>query len=459
MGPDDGDGRQGFDRVLQPRSQHELQVLRYLKRIRTAAHWDARTQTMVSARPYEGVIRVGSGHELKQADMFDGSDPYCEVFWSDERVGTTRCIEDSLNPAWNECFRILVEPARMNTLRVKLFDHDDEAFDDDPDFLGEAVLSGVGADALPRAMTDVPLQKEQGPARVIHTANHSYVEDQSVSGRVEVQYVPMKKLAAEQARRDQILARAERKAKARRAARRGGLRTPSLGGAGESGGGGGGGGRWGSRQQLLPPPSPASVAQKSAVLGVTTQTHRSKALDLSFRGIVSLVNERRKMPARPDAPEPHTFEDAVAEAGLREWAAEGWQVPPGPSAGWSAVRAGDEEGSGWGAQPPPQHGGRLSSTSLPSLGGAGRGRRSHGSSGGRVGGRRAGGVLAVTDQVKLAHNKLQSLAGVGEALRPYLWRHQLATVSSLDLSSNLLRQVSVPPPQRQPPMEDIRKSY
>ena len=160
MGPDDGDGRQGFDRVLQPRSQHELQVLRYLKRIRTAAHWDARTQTMVSARPYEGVIRVGSGHELKQADMFDGSDPYCEVFWNDERVGTTRCIEDSLNPAWNECFRILVEPARMNTLRVKLFDHDDEAFDDDPDFLGEAVLSGVGADALPRAMTDVPLQKE-----------------------------------------------------------------------------------------------------------------------------------------------------------------------------------------------------------------------------------------------------------------------------------------------------------
>jgi hypothetical protein len=47
-------------------------------------------------------------------------------------------------------------------------------------------------------------------------------------------------------------------------------------------------------------------------------------------------------------------------------------------------------------------------------------------------------MLAVIDQVKLSHNKLRSLAGMGVALQPYLWRHDLYTVTLLDLSSNLL---------------------
>ena len=61
----------------------------------------------------------------------------------------------------------------------------------------------------------------------------------------------------------------------------------------------------------LPPPSPASVAQKSATLGVTAQTHRSKVLDLSFQGIVGFEKLRKTAFMRPDEVLPWTWWDAV----------------------------------------------------------------------------------------------------------------------------------------------------
>ena len=181
--------RLGFGRILKPRSQREQQIVRYLKRIRTQFIWDELTQRMTATRPFEGVIRIGSGYELKTADMFDGSDPYCEVYWNEERVGCTRVVDDDLNPSFNECFRILIEPMRKNTLRVVVYDYDDALFDDDPDFMGEVVLEGVGAQALPsgKEATSFELTADKGPPKVIHTANHSYVEDNSVSGRLELQ--------------------------------------------------------------------------------------------------------------------------------------------------------------------------------------------------------------------------------------------------------------------------------
>ena len=45
--------------------------------------------------------------------------------------------------------------------------------------------------------------------------------------------------------------------------------------------------------------------------------------------------------------------------------------------------------------------------------------------------------------MKLSHNGLQALKGLGEKLSPFLWRHDLATVTSLDLSKNQLDGIDV----------------
>ena len=36
------------------------------------------------------------------------SDPYAVVYWNDEKVGTTKVIEDDLNPIWDEDMPIRV---------------------------------------------------------------------------------------------------------------------------------------------------------------------------------------------------------------------------------------------------------------------------------------------------------------------------------------------------------------
>jgi Leucine-rich repeat (LRR) protein len=49
--------------------------------------------------------------------------------------------------------------------------------------------------------------------------------------------------------------------------------------------------------------------------------------------------------------------------------------------------------------------------------------------------------LTVIDSIKLSHNGLQKLTGLGDVMRPYLWRNDLATITSLDLSKNELETI------------------
>lgn len=123
---------------------------------------------------------------------------------------------------------MLIEPSRTNTLRLMLFDYDDSVYDDDPDFLGQIMLTGVGAGMLPLEEQDFQVQKKEGPRKVMHMANRTVYEDDTVSGTLSLQYAPVAKLQTqkrdkgrqkERAAQDrQLKGRAGRRARAERQA-------------------------------------------------------------------------------------------------------------------------------------------------------------------------------------------------------------------------------------------------
>jgi Ca2+-dependent lipid-binding protein len=66
---------------------------------------------------------------LKDADMYDGSDPYCVVYWNDHEIGRSEVFEDSSNPEFDVKFPVRVPLGdtaadnRVNVLRIELFDY------------------------------------------------------------------------------------------------------------------------------------------------------------------------------------------------------------------------------------------------------------------------------------------------------------------------------------------------
>ena len=160
--------------------------------------------------------------------MFDKSDPYAEVRWNGELIGRSRVMEDATSPEWNESFVIRVAPTQQNVLSIELFDFDGDLFelknnlitspkpaadgekrrseeeveevlgdemaerlgvvrkaadktkdvtlDSEPDFLGEVVLSGVGARMLPNERTEFTLQRKPNRDRVIATRFHNHMD-------------------------------------------------------------------------------------------------------------------------------------------------------------------------------------------------------------------------------------------------------------------------------------------
>jgi hypothetical protein len=114
----------------------------------------------------KGQICVVKAAGLKSADSMDGeclgSDPYCDVYWNGTKVGSTAVVWDSCEPVWLTLFDIGVDTRRTNVLRIEVYDFDDSPVDDEPDFLGQVVLTGRGREALPDAAVSYPLTKK-GP--------------------------------------------------------------------------------------------------------------------------------------------------------------------------------------------------------------------------------------------------------------------------------------------------------
>lgn len=112
----------------------------------------------------KGTLHVLRATGLKSADSLDqeqlGSDPYVDVYYNDEKIGSTRVIWDNCDPVFDERFTIPVRADEMNELRLEVYDHDDNPVDQTPDFLGQVVLRGVGSDGLPDVAVTYPLTKK-----------------------------------------------------------------------------------------------------------------------------------------------------------------------------------------------------------------------------------------------------------------------------------------------------------
>jgi hypothetical protein len=67
---------------------------------------------------------------------------------------------------------------------------DDSALDDDPDFMGQVILTGQGSDALPRKEVVYPLTKKMEFEGWIHTSNRSYKNpyNEAVGGSLTLRY-------------------------------------------------------------------------------------------------------------------------------------------------------------------------------------------------------------------------------------------------------------------------------
>ncbi|XP_018495142.1 E3 ubiquitin-protein ligase NEDD4 [Galendromus occidentalis] len=94
------------------------------------------------------VVKILAGHNLAKKDIFGASDPYVRirVIFNEQTVDAfyTRTKKRTLNPVWNEEFRLLVRPLRHKVL-LEVFDENRLTRDD---FLGvvELPLHQIGED-------------------------------------------------------------------------------------------------------------------------------------------------------------------------------------------------------------------------------------------------------------------------------------------------------------------------
>jgi hypothetical protein len=67
-------------------------------------------------------LRVIRASGLSRADgLFTGkSDPYAVVYWNDEKVGTTKVVQDSLEPEWGEDMPLRVFLEQRNGLMIQV---------------------------------------------------------------------------------------------------------------------------------------------------------------------------------------------------------------------------------------------------------------------------------------------------------------------------------------------------
>lgn len=123
----------------------QRRLMQYLARISTRYKWDEKRQLRRSIAPKQCTLRIISAQGLQKADAYDGSDPYVVVYWNGQIVGRTEVVHNTQSPVWNRDIPLLVPPNNhgRRTLKLEMFDHDDEEGDNDPDFMGQVVFDGI----------------------------------------------------------------------------------------------------------------------------------------------------------------------------------------------------------------------------------------------------------------------------------------------------------------------------
>ena len=89
---------------------------------------------------------IHGANQVAQADELGLSDPYAVVWWNGRKVGSTAPCFETLDPRWDEKFKVdLAENQGANFIRIELYDQDNA---DRDDFLGqvEVQLPGGRAD-------------------------------------------------------------------------------------------------------------------------------------------------------------------------------------------------------------------------------------------------------------------------------------------------------------------------
>ncbi len=124
----------------------QRRLMGYLARISTRYKWDDKRQQRRSIAPKQCTLKIVSAQGLQKADAYDGSDPYVTVYWNGQVVGQTQVVHNTQSPVWNRNIPLLVPPTNhgRRTLKLQMFDHDDEEGDNDPDFMGQVIFDGIG---------------------------------------------------------------------------------------------------------------------------------------------------------------------------------------------------------------------------------------------------------------------------------------------------------------------------
>lgn len=73
-----------------------------------------------SGRTIDTVLGSPQANGLMKADIFGGTDAYCDVYWNDALVGKTPVVEDSQSPEFDAAFRVQVRqlPRSPHTQRA-----------------------------------------------------------------------------------------------------------------------------------------------------------------------------------------------------------------------------------------------------------------------------------------------------------------------------------------------------
>ena len=70
------------------------------------------------------VVEVVEARSLSPSDVNGWADPFAKVFLNDSSMGKTKYISRTLNPQWKETFHSKKKIEAVDTLFVKIYDHD-----------------------------------------------------------------------------------------------------------------------------------------------------------------------------------------------------------------------------------------------------------------------------------------------------------------------------------------------
>ena len=88
-------------------------------------------------------LRLMEARDVKKADTFGKSDPYCIVHWRGREIFRTETINKTLNPKWEDGESIeLVMPAKPAAAQLVLSVWDKDKGSSD-DFLGQVMFTGA----------------------------------------------------------------------------------------------------------------------------------------------------------------------------------------------------------------------------------------------------------------------------------------------------------------------------